>query len=83
MAGLTVYLAWIVPYHDRPGRSHWTGSHDFTIKVFELFAVIFILGLVAIGGGIFQLRRGRVSKPAAVVMFFLGERSSTARVESG
>jgi hypothetical protein len=51
-----------------------------TVKVFELFAAVFLFGLVAIGGGILQLRRGRPSWAAlalmlglVVIMYFLGQ----------
>ena len=66
--------------NDQSGGNHWTGTHEFTVRVFELFAAVFAFGLVALAGGIFQLRRGRPSWPAmiillalVVVMFVLGK----------
>ena len=58
-------------HNDQPKGSHWTGTHEFTVRVFELFAVVFLFGLVALAGGIFQLRRGRPSWPAMIVMLAL------------
>jgi len=72
-------------HNDQPQGSHWTGSHEFTVHVFELFAAVFVFGLVALAGGIFQLRRGRASWPAMIVlialvlvMFFLGQQIVSA-----
>jgi len=80
MAVIGVYLGWIIAHNDRPAGTHWTGSESFTARVFDLLAVIFVFGLVAVGAGIFQLKRGRPSKLAilvllllGVVMYFLGE----------
>jgi uncharacterized membrane protein len=80
IALIAAFLAWTIAYNDLPGRTHWTGSHEMTVKVFELFAAVFVFGLVAIGGGILQLRRGRPSWAAlalllglVVVMYFLGQ----------
>src|SRR5258707_11810633 len=77
---IAAFLASTIAHNDEPGTAHWTGTHEFTIRVFELFAVVFVFGLVALVGGIFQLRRGRASKLAIVVMlilvavmFFLGQ----------
>ena len=71
-------LASIVMNPDELGKPRWTGSHDFTAHVFELFATIFVFGLVVLAGGVFQLRRGRNSRLAmtflivlVVVMLFL------------
>jgi hypothetical protein len=79
MALFAAFLAWTIANNDRPGGTHWTGTHDFTVQVFELLATVFVFGLVAVGGGIFQLRHGRPSWPAAIVlvglvavMFFIG-----------
>jgi hypothetical protein len=73
------YLGSVIANNDRPGVTHWTGSHDFTVRVFELLATVFVFGLVAVIGGIFQLRRGRPSWPVIIVllalvavMFFVG-----------
>jgi asparagine N-glycosylation enzyme membrane subunit Stt3 len=80
IAGIAAFLASTIAHHDAGNSTRWTGSHDFTVTVFELFAAIFVFGLAALGGGIFQLRRGRPSKLAmlgmlilVVVMFFLGK----------
>jgi uncharacterized membrane protein len=79
IALIAAFLASIVSHNDQSGASRWTGTPDFTAHVFELFALIFLFGLVALGGGVFQLRRERVSKLALVamillvaVMFFVG-----------
>ena len=58
---LAAYLAWMIARNDQPGGTHWTGSQEMTVKVFELFATIFVFGLVAIAAGILQLRRGRTN----------------------
>ena len=79
MAALAVYMGSVMN-NNQPGGSHWTGSHEMTVRVFQLFASIFVFGLVSIGGGVFQLRRGRPSWLAmiilivlVVVMYFLGQ----------
>jgi cell division protein FtsW (lipid II flippase) len=81
-AGITVIAAILAStiHNDQPSGSHWTGNHEFTVRVFELFAAVFVFGLVALAGGVFQLRRGRPSWPAMIVMlalvavmFFLGK----------
>lgn len=71
IAAVAAYLTWAIFHKDRPDGPHWTGSHDFTVRVFGLFAVIFVFGLVALAGGIFQLRRGRASKLVIVAMLLL------------
>lgn len=80
MTVLATFLAWTIAYNDQPGGTHWTGSHQMTVKVFELFATIFVFGLVAIGAGILQLRRGRPNWIAValllglvVMMDFIGQ----------
>src|SRR5665811_812550 len=45
MSLLAAYLAWTITRNDQPGGTHWTGSHEMTVKVFELFATIFVFGL--------------------------------------
>ncbi len=77
IAGL---LASRILHYEGRGFTHWRGSHDFTVHVFELFAAVFVFGLVALAGGIFQLRRGRPNRLAiilmlalVVVMIFLGQ----------
>jgi cell division protein FtsW (lipid II flippase) len=81
-AGIAVIAAILASTinNDQPSGSHWTGNHEFTVRVFELFAAVFVFGLVALAGGIFQLRSGRASWPALIVMlalvavmFFLGK----------
>ena len=79
MTALSFYLAATI-LNKEPGGARWTGTHDFTVRVFAMFGSIFVFGLVAIGGGIYQLRTGRVSKIALVlllgvvlVMLFLGQ----------
>jgi hypothetical protein len=79
IALIAAFLASTIMRNDQPGGTHWTGSHEFTVRVFELFATVFVFGLVALAGGIFQLRRGRPSWLAIIlllalvaVMFFLG-----------
>ena len=80
MAALAAFMASTIARGDRPGGTHWTGSHNMTIRVFELFATIFVFGLVSVAGGIFQLRSGRASWLAMfgmfaliAVMYFLGQ----------
>jgi hypothetical protein len=74
---LSIGMAWFAAYlgsiisNNQPGGTHWTGTHDFTVKVFELLATVFLFGLVAVAGGIFQLRRGRPSWPAVVILLGL------------
>ena len=77
---IAAYLGWTIAQNDQAGGTHWTGSHEMTVKVFELFAAVFVFGLVAIGGGILQLRNGRPSWAAlalllglVMVMYFLGQ----------
>ena len=79
MAISAAFLALTIAHNDQPGGTHWTGSHEMTIKTFELLATVFIFGVVAVVGGSFQLRRGRPSWVAMLVllglvgvMFFLG-----------
>ena len=80
LAAITVYLSLTILHNDQPGGTHWTGSHEMTVKVFSLFATIFVFGLVAIGAGIFQLQRGRPNWLAlgilaglVLVMYLLGQ----------
>lgn len=71
MLWLTSFLAWTIAHNDQPGHSHWTGSPQFTVQVFELFGAVFLFGVVAVIGGFFQLRRGRPSWPIVVVLLGL------------
>ena len=80
IAVIAAILASTIMHNDQPGGSHWTGSHAFTVRVFELFAAVFVFGLVALAAGIFQLRRGRANWLAiilllalVVVMYLLGQ----------
>jgi hypothetical protein len=68
---IACYLALTILHGDSSGGAHWTGSHQMTVKVFELFAGIFIFGGVAFTAGISLLRRGRVGLPLIGVMFCL------------
>lgn len=85
IAVIAAILASVIAQGDQTGASHWTGSHDFTVHVFELFAAVFVFGVVALGGGIFQVRRGRASWPAVILMlvllgamFYLGQQITGA-----
>jgi hypothetical protein len=71
MALFGAYLGSIIANNDQPGGTHWTGSHDFTAQVFKLLAIVFVFGLVSVGGGVFQLRRGRPSWPITIVLLGL------------
>ena len=80
IAVVAAFMASTIAHNDQPGRTHWTGSHEMTVRVFQLFAALFVFGIVSIAGGIFQLRRGRASWVAMVVllglvaiMYFLGQ----------
>ena len=68
---IAIFVASTIGHNELPGRSHWTGSHEMTMRVFELFATLFVFGIVSIGGGTFQLRRGRPSWLAMLVMLAL------------
>ena len=68
---IAILVASTIGHNELPGRSHWTGSHEMTVRVFELFATLFVFGIVSIGGGTFQLRRGRPSWLAMLVMLAL------------
>src|SRR5215468_9054389 len=68
---LAAFLGWTIAGYQYPPTTHWTGSHEMTIKVFVLFATVFIFGLVAAGAGVFQLRRRRVSWLANSILFLL------------
>lgn len=79
IAVIGAFLVLTIAHNDRPGGTHWTGSHEMTVRTFELFATVFIFGAVAVAGGTFQLRCGRASRLAilillglVVVMCFLG-----------
>lgn len=52
-------------------HSRWTGSHEMTVSTFELFAAVFVFGLVALAAGIFQIRRGRPNKILVAMLFLL------------
>lgn len=71
ITGFAIFIASTITHHDQPGSTHWTGSHEMTVRVFELFATLFVFGIVSIVGGIFQLRRGRASWMAMLVLFGL------------
>lgn len=80
MVVLAALMGSTIAHNEQPGATHWAGSHEMTVRVFELFATIFVFGLVSIGGGIFQLRRGRASWLAMIVLiglvtiiYFLGQ----------
>lgn len=71
MAVFAIYFASVINHNDPSGGAHWNGSHDMTVRVFELLATIFTFGVVAIAGGIFQLRRGRASWIASLILLGL------------
>jgi MFS family permease len=72
MAVIAFLLGSVVANTGKPGAtSEWTGTREFTMHVFELFAVAFVFGVVALAGGIFQLRKGQTSKVAMLLMFGL------------
>ena len=77
---IAAFLASTITHYGRPGGTHWTGDHEMTLKVFELFTALFVFGLVSIAGGMFQLKRGRASWLAMLVLlalvgvvYFLGQ----------
>jgi hypothetical protein len=49
----------------------WRSSYEFTIHTLELFADVFIFGLVAAIAGIYQLRQHRTSQTAMVLLLIL------------
>jgi len=71
MAVISGFLGWTIAHNDQHGGAHWTGTPAFTNRVFELFASIFVFGLVAAMGGIFQLKTGRPSKLAFLLLLAL------------
>ena len=71
MALIAAFLASTIAHNGQPGGTHWSGSHEMTVSTFELLATVFIFGAVAVAGGIFQLRRGRPSWLAMVVLLGL------------
>jgi len=71
IAVIGAFLALTIAHNDRPGSTHWTGSHEMTVRTFELFATVFIFGAVAVVGGSFQLRHGRPSWLAILVLIGL------------
>jgi hypothetical protein len=85
IAVIAGFLALTIMQGEGRGGSHWTGSHEFTVRVFELFATVFVFGLVSVAGGSFQLRHGRANRLAIIlmlalvgVMFFLGRQIAGA-----
>jgi hypothetical protein len=79
-AAFVIYLTSIIAHTDQSGGTRWTGSHDMTVRVFQLFGAVIVFGVVAVAGGMFQLRRGRPSWSAMIillmlvgVMYFLGQ----------
>jgi hypothetical protein len=80
MAVISFFFGSAVLYSGQPGHGEYIGTHQFTVRVLELFATVFVFGLVALAGGIFQLRRGRTSIVTmflllglVVLMFYLGQ----------
>ena len=71
MVVIGAFLVWTIAYNDRPGGTHWTGSHEMTVKTFELLATVFTFGAVAVIGGSFQLQHGRPSWLAMLVLLGL------------
>jgi hypothetical protein len=71
MAVIGAFLALTIAHNDRPGGTHWTGSNEMTVRTFELFATVFVFGAVAVVGGTFQLRHGRPSSLAIIVLLGL------------
>jgi hypothetical protein len=49
----------------------WWSSYEFTIHTLELFADVFIFGLIAAAAGIYQLRQHRTSQTAMVLLLIL------------
>ena len=71
MAVIAAFLAWTIAHNDRARGMHWTGSHEMTVRTFELLWTVFVFGAVAIVGGSFQLRSGRPSWLAVLVLLGL------------
>ena len=71
VAVIAAFLAWTIAHNDRAGGMHWTGSHEITVRTFELLWTVFVFGAVAIVGGSFQLRSGRPSWLAVLVLLGL------------
>jgi ABC-type Na+ efflux pump permease subunit len=71
MAAIIAFLAWTIAHNDRPSGTHWTGSHEMTVRTFELLATVLIFGAVAAIGGSFQLQHGRPNWLAMLVLLGL------------
>jgi hypothetical protein len=66
MAALACYLAATILY-PTAGGSRWNGSHDFTVRVFGIFASILCFGLGSIINGVGFIRNKRAGKLGIVI----------------
>ncbi len=60
MAAVVGSLADTIYHVGRPaGPTRWHGGPEFTRVAFELFGVVFLLGIGIFTGGVYQVRTGR------------------------
>jgi hypothetical protein len=66
MAAMACYLAATIVY-PTAGGSRWSGSHDFTERVFGIFGSVFCFGVGSIVNGIGFIRNKRPSKLGIII----------------
>ena len=71
IGALTFWFNGIVNHWPGAGNTHWNGSPALTTAVFQLFATIILFGMVSLAGGIYQLRKKRMSRVALALMIIL------------
>jgi hypothetical protein len=70
IVALALYFWTLISSETNDGLA-WRSSYEFTIHTLELFADVFIFGLVAAVAGIYQLRQHRTSNTAMVLLLML------------
>lgn len=70
MAASAFYLSNTIVFNKQSGpHSHWNGGPEFTRTTFELFGSIFLLGILSVTGGGYQVSTGR-RHPVLVALVF-------------
>ncbi len=73
MGWLTFGITGIIAHSDEPGApSRFTGGPEMVLAIYGIFGFVILFGLVAMAGGIWQVKYGKRNKKLAYLIFGLG-----------
>ncbi|PYS87946.1 MAG: hypothetical protein DMF64_21785 [Acidobacteria bacterium] len=73
MGTITVYITRIIAQTDEPGAAtRFTGGPEMLLFMYGLFGFVILFGLIAMAGGIWQIKYGKRNRKLAYIILGLG-----------